>query len=63
MLTKAGTNTRQKNDKIECPLLYLIQAWILFHFGYSLQSGVCQGLSQHVLGFQLTKIFLKYLKV
>ena len=38
-------------------LLCLIQAWILFHFVYSLQSGVCQRLSKHVLGFQTLQKF------
>lgn len=52
MLTKVQIKHEAENDKIECPLLCLIPAWILFHFVYSLQIGVCQGLSQHVLGFQ-----------
>ena len=52
MLTNERYKHEAENDKIECPLLCLIQAWILFLFLYSLQSGVCQGLSQHVLGFQ-----------
>lgn len=51
-VNKGRYKQEAENDKIECPLLCLIQAWILFLFVYSLQTGVCQGLIQHVLGFQ-----------
>ena len=41
-VNKGRYKQEAENDKIECPLLCLIQAWILFLFVYSLQTGVCQ---------------------